>query len=116
MELGVRSWVDGRITHRHTVTVHPTIRRDVVVLRSDLYRGDVVHEEDCDVETRWLRPIQASIMCSLVEAVGRVADTTVKTGQPLKHKHVRRDVLISRGDRVRRSEVTLVALRTISPS
>jgi flagella basal body P-ring formation protein FlgA len=39
-------------------------------------------------------------MCSLVEAVGRVADTTVKTGQPLKHKHVRRDVLISRGDRV----------------
>ncbi len=100
VELGVRAWSQGRITHRHTVTVHPMIKTDIVVPRRDIHRGDVLHDEDCSVESRWLTPIQAGTMCSLVGAVGRVAGSTVKAGEPLKTKHVKRELVIKRGDRV----------------
>ena len=100
VELRVRAWSQGRIVHRQTMTVHPTIRTNVVVLRTDIHRGDVLHEEICSIESRWLTPIQAGTMCSLVEAVGRVAGTSVKAGEPLKTKHVKRELLIKRGDRV----------------
>lgn len=100
IDVGVRSWEGDRVTGRYTLSVHPAVRQDVVMLTSDLHRGDVVHEDACTVEPQWLPPIQAATMCSLIEAVGRVADTTIKAGEPLKYKHVRRDVLIRRGDRV----------------
>lgn len=100
IELNVRTWVDGRITQRHSVTVQPSIRTDVVVLRRDLKRGDEIREADCTVERRWLVPSQAALMSNLVEAVGHVADTRLQAGDVLRTKHVKREVLIRRGDRV----------------
>ncbi len=100
VELSVRVWSHGRIVHQQSISVHLMIRIGVVVLRNDMRRGDVVHEEGCTVERRWITPIQASTLCGLVEAVGRVASMPLKAGDLLKKKHVKREVLVKRGDRV----------------
>jgi flagella basal body P-ring formation protein FlgA len=76
------------------------LRSSVVVLRADVSRGDVLHEEDLFSEHRWITPIQASTLCGFVEAVGRVAGMPLKAGDLLRKKHVKRDVLVKRGDRV----------------
>ncbi len=57
-------------------------------------------ESDCAVERRWIPPIQASMLCGFVEAVGRIASMQLRAGDVLKKKHVKREVLVSRGDRV----------------
>lgn len=100
VELSVRVWSQGRIVHRQSISVRPMFRTDVVVLRRDVSRGDVLHEEDCLVERRWITPIQASTLCGFVQAIGRVAGMPLKAGDVLKKKHVKRDVLVRRGDRV----------------
>ena len=100
VELSVRVWSQNRIVHRQSISVRLMLRTGVVVLRSDVTRGDVLHEENFLTEVRWITPIQASTLCGFVEAVGRVAGMPLKAGDVLKKKHVKRDVLVKRGDRV----------------
>lgn len=100
VKLSVRVWSHGRIVHQQSISVHLMIRMGVVVLRHDMSRGDVLYEEGCLVERRWVTPIQASTLCGLVEAVGRVASMPLKAGDLLKKKHVKSEVLVKRGDRV----------------
>lgn len=100
VQLSVRVWSQGRIVHRQSISVRLMIRTGVVVLHRDVNRGDVLHEENFLTELRWITPIQASTLCGFVEAVGRVAGMPLKAGDVLKKKHVKRDVLVRRGDRV----------------
>ena len=100
VKLSVRVWSHGRIVHQQSISVHLMIRMGVVVLRHDMLRGDVMQDVDCTVERRWVTPIQASTLCDLVEAVGRVTSMPLKAGTLLKKKHVKREVLVKRGDRV----------------
>ncbi len=100
IELGVREWADGRVQDRHAVTVRPLVRLDVVLLKRDVNRGDQIRQEDCSVERQWLPPSQAGIASNLVDAVGRVAETKLQAGDVLRKKHVKREDVIRRGDRV----------------
>ena len=100
IELTVRAWSGGRIQQRHSLTVHPLLSTEVVVLVNARKRGDEIRESDCSVETRWLAPSQAALMAGFIEVVGRVADTRLKAGDVLRTKHVKREVLIRRGQRV----------------
>jgi flagella basal body P-ring formation protein FlgA len=76
------------------------VQIDAAVLCRDVNRGETLHEEDCLVEERWVGPFQASTHCSLIEAVGRVADAPLKAGDVLKKKYFKREMLVKRGDRV----------------
>jgi len=100
VSLGIRSWSDGRVVNRQSLSVRLMVRTEVVVLSRDIRRGDVMLDADCATERRWITPIQASTLCGYVEAVGRVTNMQLKAGDVLKKKHVKREVLISRGDRV----------------
>ncbi len=100
VELAIRMWSDGRVVNRNSLSVRLMLKTEVVVVNRDIRRGDVMLEVDCDVERRWITPIQASTLCGFVEAVGRVANMPLKTGDVLKKKHVKREVLVKRGDRV----------------
>ncbi|MHC4211347.1 MAG: SAF domain-containing protein, partial [Planctomycetota bacterium] len=80
VELNVRAWSEGRIERRHALTVGPTVNVDVAVPGRDIARGEQLREEDLTVEARWLAPSQAALMSSLVQAVGRVADSRVSAG------------------------------------
>lgn len=100
VELSIRVWSDGRVVNRQSLSVRLMIRTEVVVVGRDIHRGDVLNERDCGVERRWITPIQASTLCGLVEAVGRVANMPLKAGDVLKKKHVKREVLVKRGDRI----------------
>ncbi len=100
VELSIRAWSDGRVVNRQSLSVRLMVRTEVVVVNRDIRRGDVMHEADCAVERRWIAPIQASTLCGFVEAVGRVANMPLKAGDVLKRKHVKREVLVKRGDRV----------------
>ncbi|MHC5007764.1 MAG: flagellar basal body P-ring formation chaperone FlgA [Planctomycetota bacterium] len=100
VELAVRAWSEGRIEQRHSITVGPTVNIDVAVLRRDISRGQEIREEDLEVEARWLAPSQAALMSSLVQAVGRVASMRLKEGDPLRARHIQREHVIKRGDRV----------------
>ena len=100
VDLSIRAWSDGRVVNRQSLSVRLLLSTEVVVVRRDIRRGDVMHEADCAVERRWITPIQASTLCGFVEAVGRVANMPLKAGDVLKKKHVKREVLVRRGDRV----------------
>ena len=100
IELGVRAWAQGRIAERYDLTVKPLIQTDVAVLRRDVARGEQLHEEDLSGETRWLVPSQVNNTARSVHAVGRVTDRALKAGDVLRRKHVKRDMVIKRGDRV----------------
>jgi flagella basal body P-ring formation protein FlgA len=100
VELNVRAWSEGRIEHRHAITVRPTINVDVALPRRDMARGEQIGAEDLSVEARWLAPSQAALLSSMVHAVGRVADTRLKAGDPLRARHIKREHVIRRGDRI----------------
>jgi flagella basal body P-ring formation protein FlgA len=100
VEICLRTWSAGRIEQQHNLTVRPMVRSEAAVLRRDVNRGEMVHEQDCQVEPRWVSPLQASTLSGLVESVGRVADMPLKAGDVLKKKHFKREVLIRRGERV----------------
>ncbi len=100
IELSVRAWQDGRIRQSRTITVRPTLRTNVALLRRALERGDEVREEDLSVEARWLTPSQAGTYSTLVQAVGRIAAIDLPAGEQLRSRHLKRTVLIKRGDRV----------------
>jgi flagella basal body P-ring formation protein FlgA len=100
VELNVRGWSEGRVEQHYAVTVRPTVNVDVALPRRDIARGEQIGQEDLSVEARWLAPSQAALLSSLVHAVGRVADTRLKAGDPLRAKHIKREHVIRRGDRV----------------
>jgi flagella basal body P-ring formation protein FlgA len=100
IELGVRAWGQGRVDQRFSITVRPMVNIDVAVPRRDIARGDQILEQDLAVESRWLVPSQASTMSSLVQAVGRIADARLKTGEPVRARHIKREHVVKRGDRV----------------
>lgn len=100
IELLVRAWSAGRIHHKQSLTVHPSIRLDAVVLRHDIPRGTMLHDDDLAVEARWLPPTAAARLATLVEAVGRVASRRLRGGNVLRKADIARQFVIKRGDRV----------------
>ncbi len=100
IELLVRAWSAGRIHHKQSLTVHPSIHLDTVVLRRDIPRGTMLHDDDLAVEARWLPPTAADRLPTLVEAVGRVASGRLRGGSVLRKADIARQFVIKRGDRV----------------
>ncbi len=100
IELLVRTWSAGRIHHKQSLTVHPSLHLDAVVLRHDVPRGTMLHDDDLAVEARWLPPTAAVRMATLVEAVGRVASGRLRSGNVLRKSDIAREFVIKRGDRV----------------
>jgi flagella basal body P-ring formation protein FlgA len=100
VEFSVRRWADGHIEQRYSITVLPMMNVDVAVPRRDIARGEQICEADLAVEERWLVPSQANSMSSLVQAVGQVADDRLEAGDPVRVRHIKREHVIKRGDRV----------------
>jgi flagella basal body P-ring formation protein FlgA len=70
------------------------------VLSRDLSRNETVVGADVEQRYQWMSPLQASLHCSAEHAIGRLAAKPLRAGTPLKTKHVRRETLVERGDRV----------------
>ncbi|MHC4416528.1 MAG: flagellar basal body P-ring formation chaperone FlgA [Planctomycetota bacterium] len=100
IELSVRAWSDGRIQQSRSLTVRPRVKTDLVVPRRDIDRGRTIRQEDLSVETRWLGTSRAGMISALAEAVGRTASRKLRAGEPLGKRHLEREQLIKRGDRV----------------
>lgn len=100
IELLVRAWSAGRIHHKQSLTVRPSLHLDAVVLRHDVPRGTMLHDDDLAVEARWLTPTAADRLARLVEAVGRVASGRLRSGSVLRKADIARQFVIKRGDRV----------------
>ena len=100
IELAVRGWTDGRVQDRRSLRVQPLIHTDTVVLQHDISRGREIAEDDLALQRRWLQPSQAGTMSSLVGAVGRAVLKSLRAGDVLRQKHIRRETLIRRGDLV----------------
>ena len=100
IELLVRAWSAGRIHHKQSLTVRPSLHLDTVVLRHDVPRRTMLHDDDLAVEARWLTPTAAARLATLVEAVGRVASGRLRGGNALRKSDIARQFVIKRGDRV----------------
>ena len=100
IELLVRAWSAGRIHHKQSLTVRPSLHLDTVVLRHDVPRRTMLHDDDLAVEARWLPPTAAARLATLVEAVGRVASGRLRGGNVLRKSDIARQFVIKRGDRV----------------
>jgi len=96
----IREWTDAVSTTAKTVSVHVLLNVPTVVLESDIARHDVIDEGDLRREIQWLRPSQAAIAASPGATAGRVASQKLHAGEIVRSKHVRRETVIQRGDRV----------------
>ena len=95
-----RLWKDGRVADSRQIALRPLVLVDTAVLRREIARDETIDPQDVDVQPRWLAPPQAAIVCSPEGAAGRVASRRLNAGDLLRDKHVRRQTLIQRGDRV----------------
>ncbi|MEE9131165.1 MAG: flagellar basal body P-ring formation chaperone FlgA [Phycisphaerales bacterium] len=100
IELLVRAWSAGRIHHKQSLTVRPSLHLDAVVLRRDVPRGTMLHDDDLAIEARWLPPTAAVRLATFVEAGGRVASGRLRSGNVLRKSDIARQFVIKRGDRV----------------
>lgn len=98
--LVIRMWQDGRVVESQSIAFRPLIEVSTAVLRRDFGRNEVVTGADIEQHLRWMSPLQASLHCEPDVAVGRLASRPLRAGEALRHKHVRRETLVQRGDRV----------------
>lgn len=100
IELSVRFWSDGAVKQTHSLSVHPSVSIDTVLVTHDIKRGKTITEDDLTSQQQWVSAGAAIHIPSLIEAVGRIATTKIKEGATLKKQHIRREFVIKRGDRV----------------
>jgi flagella basal body P-ring formation protein FlgA len=60
----------------------------------------MVTESALSITNEWLKPSVANNLCPAEECAGRIASSNLKAGAPVKRKHVHRERVIERGDRV----------------
>jgi flagella basal body P-ring formation protein FlgA len=99
IELAVRTWTDGTVQSRTTLTVRPLIQIRAATMRTDVNRGERLGEEHLTAQTLWLPPSQAEGTIPPDEATGRTTTRRLHTGDLVRQQHVRSEYVIERGDR-----------------
>lgn len=99
IDLTVRTWTDGSVQARATLTVRPLIQTRVATLHRDVNRGERLGEEDLAAQTVWLPPSQAAGASAPADAIGRLAARKLHSGEIVRQQQVRSENVIERGDR-----------------
>lgn len=96
----VRVWAEARVIDTWRITLRTTLRCSVVTLARGVGRGDEITRQDVVEESRWLAPIAAASAGDLDAAVGGIASQRLEAGTVVQEKHVWRQSVVERGDRV----------------
>ncbi|TVQ31735.1 MAG: flagella basal body P-ring formation protein FlgA [Phycisphaeraceae bacterium] len=103
----VRIYQGMRIVEERTVRIDARVRQDVLMLTSDIRRGDEFTAEHVRTESRWLSP--GPMYATDIDAVvGSRARTRMQAGTSLRLDHVESPVVVRRNE--------LVTVRCLSGS
>ncbi len=100
IDLTVRVWVDGLIDHRRTISVSPLVRTPVLMVRDEIRRNEVIEERALHVDHQWMSPGTNGVVQDAASVVGRHAQTRLREGDMLREHHLRREMLVRRGEHV----------------
>lgn len=98
VDVSVAVWVDGKVQNRSTITISALIRTSVAVAAGEIGKDRVITAGDIEESEQWLTPGQAAMVVSTQQCIGAYASIIIKPGQTIRHKMVRRDVVIKRGE------------------
>jgi flagella basal body P-ring formation protein FlgA len=101
IQMVVRLWDGMRIAQNATLTVLPRVRSDAVVAARDLSDGTKLQPSDLAMEELWLSPSRSGWLTDVAAVADRVLDRSVKAGERLEPKHLRKHIIIRRGDRAK---------------
>jgi len=100
IDLTVRVWIDGLIDHRRSFSVSPLVYTPVVLVNEEIRRDEMIRESALRVEHQWLSPALHGLLKSPSDAAGRHAAARLREGDTLRDSHLRREMLIRRGEQV----------------
>jgi len=98
--IAARLWAEARVIEERSIVAHASVRTTVIELSRDIRAGDVVVEDALHERAEWIRPSERRQMANRVEAVGRIAATSLRVGESLRSRDLQKDHVIQRGDRV----------------
>lgn len=99
IQMVVRLWTGMRIDQNVSLTVLPLVRSDAVIAAKELGEGVKLTASDLMIEQQWVSPSRSGWFTSVAELNDRVLDRSVRAGERLAPKHLRKDIIIRRGDR-----------------
>jgi len=100
IQMVVRLWTGLRIEENVSLTVLPIVRADAVVAARELGEGTKLTTSDLAIEPQWVSPSRSGWFTSIAELNDRVLDRSVRAGERLADKHIRKNIIMHRGDRV----------------
>jgi flagella basal body P-ring formation protein FlgA len=100
MTFAAREWKGGVARDLGRFTVAPLQRRQVAEIVRTVSAGAAIGADDFIVSERWLAPGAAALAAEPSALVGRVAASRLHEGDLVRERHLRRTVLVARGDRV----------------
>ncbi len=98
VDMAVRIWTDGKVQQGKTITLRPQMAVQAATAARDLQKDATIAEEDLECTEQWLTPSQVPSVTTRSAAVGRVAAKSMKAGEVMRDKLLRRDTLIKRGE------------------
>lgn len=100
VSLDILFWQGGQVAQTHRITVHPETAFSAVKLTRDVRRNEIIRESDVETVRHWLAPNETEQYCPLMQAIGRVAQRSMREGDWIRKNLVTKPVLIKRGDHV----------------
>jgi len=99
IQMVVRLWDGMRIAQNATLTVLPIVRTDAVVAARNMDEGAKVMASDLSIEDMWVSPSRSGWYTNPADVVDHVLDRAVQAGERLATKHLRKHIIMRRGDR-----------------
>ena len=99
IQMVVRLWDGMRIAQNASLTVLPLVRSTAVLAGRDLEQGAKLVASDLAIESVWVSPSKSGWLTTIDEVAGQVLERSVHAGEQLVPKHLRKHIIIRRGDR-----------------
>lgn len=100
VELRINIWNGQKIVEERKITVFPQVQSHRVRMKQQVHRGDIVQADDLEEETAWLPPNTADRQMTRENAIGMIADASLRPGSALRATDISSRPVVQRGDRV----------------
>lgn len=99
IQMVVRLWEGLRVAQNASLTVLPLVRSTAVCAARDLSGGSKLLANDVRIEDVWISPNRTGWLTSVNDVVDQVLERNVSAGERIAPKHLRKHIIINRGDR-----------------
>lgn len=98
--VNVRCYRGDELIETVRVRLHVRVRRDAVLARRELRRGEVIAAEDLKTDRIWLDSDVKRPLRNAGPVVGQTVVRTVTAGRPMSHDDIRPALMVKRGETI----------------